>query len=258
MSTAETTESVSAIVALDTIEEFVSYLAPLVDEAKLTFTEDGLRVAAVDPANVAMGDVKLDAAAFEDYEATDTTIAVNVSRFADVLAAGRDSLVQLWFDATRRVLDVQIGSTEYELACIDPDSVRAEPDIPDLDLDSQVTLEADELSHGATVAGIAQSGDSTRVVLGTQTSPAAFVMNATGDTDTMDITLEADDVIDLQVGGDVSSMFSLDYVTSILKPIDDDTEVTVDVGDEYPTRFELQFAEGFGTVTYNLAPRVQT
>ena len=35
-------------------------------------------------------------------------------------------------------------------------------------------------------------------------------------------------------------------------------EVTVDLGEEFPVRISFEIAEGMGSVTYMLAPRIQS
>jgi len=42
------------------------------------------------------------------------------------------------------------------------------------------------------------------------------------------------------------------------KAIPKDTEVTLDLGEEFPVKIYFGFAEGQGQVTYMLAPRIQS
>jgi proliferating cell nuclear antigen len=42
------------------------------------------------------------------------------------------------------------------------------------------------------------------------------------------------------------------------KAIPGDAEVAVDLGEEFPVKLHYQFAEGLGSVTYMLAPRIQS
>ena len=81
--------SFEAIVSNDPVDQLVDSVGALVDEFRLHLSEEQIRVVAVDPANVAMADVSLEAAAFESFEATDGTLGIPLSK----KAPGRDRLL---------------------------------------------------------------------------------------------------------------------------------------------------------------------
>ena len=142
-----------AIVSADTLKTTLDSVSVLVDECKIHLEEDGLEIRAVDPANVGMVDLSLSADAFESYEADGGLIGVNLSRLEDIAGmADAGQLVSLELDEETRKLHIQIDGLEYTLTLIDPDSIRQEPDIPDLDLaaegdadDVHLELDRDDL-----------------------------------------------------------------------------------------------------------------
>ena len=73
----------------------------------------------------------------------------------------------------------------------------------------------------------------------------------------MDLKLDSDDLIDLTAGA-ADSLFSLDYLKDMNKAIPKSTEVTAELGEEFPVKLHYEFAEGLGHVTYMLAPRIQS
>lgn len=73
-----------AIVSAETLTSALDSISVLVDECKIHLEEDGLEIRAVDPANVGMVDLSLDAAAFESYEADGGLIGVDLSRLEDI------------------------------------------------------------------------------------------------------------------------------------------------------------------------------
>jgi len=98
-----------AIVDLGTLWEFVATLTPVVNEGRLQLTDDDFRTVAVDPANVAMIDSTLPAAAFEHYERSGAidVIGINLKRFDEILGVGdSDDVVELVLDAETRTLTV--------------------------------------------------------------------------------------------------------------------------------------------------------
>ena len=243
-----------AIVSADTLRATLDSVSVLVDECKIHLEEDGIEIRAVDPANVGMVDLFLDASAFESYETDGGTIGVNLSRleeFASMADAGQ--LIHLELDEETRKLHVQIDGLEGTLALIDPDSIRQEPDLPDLDLSSTIVLEGKDIDRAVKAADMV----SDHIALGVDTAEELFYVDAEGDTDDVHFELGRDDLIDL-VAGEAHSLFSLDYLKDMNKAIPKDAEVTMELGEEFPVKMHFSFAEGQGRVTYMLAPRIQS
>jgi proliferating cell nuclear antigen len=243
-----------AIVSASTLRDALDSVSVLVDECKVRLNEDGLAIRAVDPANVGMVDLSLDAAAFESYEADGGVIGVNLARLEDIAGMGNaGDLVHLELDEETRKLHIRIDGLSYTLALIDPDSIRQEPDIPDLDLPARIVVEGNQLDRGITAADMVSDHINLRV----DEDEATFHIEAEGDTDDVDFEMGAGDLIDLDPGP-ASSLFSLDYLKDMDKAIPGDAEVTVELGEEFPVKLHYDFAEGLGNVTFMLAPRIQS
>ena len=208
----------------------------------------------VDPANVGMVDLDLEAGAFESYDADGGVIGVNLARLEDIASmANADDLVHLELDEETRKLHIQMDGLSYTFALIDPDSIRQEPDIPDLDLSAEIVVEGAQLSRGVTAADMV----SDHIRLRVDPDDEAFLVEAQGDTDDVDLELSREDLIDLKAGG-ADSLFSLDYLKDMNKAIASDAEVTIELGEEFPVKLHYGFGEGLGNVTYMLAPRIQS
>jgi proliferating cell nuclear antigen len=243
-----------AIVSAETLGTALDSVSVLVDECKIHLEEDGISIRAVDPANVGMVDLSLDAAAFESYEADGGLIGVNLSRLEDIVGmADSGQLVELELDEETRKLHIQIDGLEYTLALIDPDSIRQEPDIPDLDLPAEVVIEGSDIDRAVTAADMV----SDHIALGVEEGDDAFYVQAEGDTDDVHLELDREDLIDLQAG-EARSLFSLDYLKDMNKAIPKDGEVTAELGEEFPVKMHFDIAEGQGSVTFMLAPRIQS
>ena len=243
-----------AIVSAETLKDALDSVSVLVDECKIRLNEEEFAIRAVDHANVGMVDLSLAAAAFESYEADGGVIGVNLGRLEDIAGmANSGDLIHLELDEETRKLHIQIDGLSYTLALIDPDSIRQEPDIPDLDLSAEIVLEGSQLSRGITAADMV----SDHIALRVDPDDAAFYIEAEGDTDDVDLKLGSDDLIDL-TAGNADSLFSLDYLKDMNKAIPNDAEVTTELGEEFPVKLHYEFAEGLGQVTYMLAPRIQS
>jgi len=243
-----------AIVSASTLRDALDSVSVLVDECKIRLNEDELAIRAVDPANVGMVDLTLEAAAFESYEADGGVIGVNLNRLEDIAGmANSGDLIQLELDEETRKLHIHIEGLSYTLALIDPDSIRQEPDIPDLDLPAEIVLEGAQIDRGITAADMV----SDHIRLRVDEAEEAFFIEAEGDTDDVDLRLDREDLIDLQAGP-ADSLFSLDYLKDMNKAIPKDAEVRVELGEEFPVKLHYEFGEGMGQVTYMLAPRIQS
>ena len=243
-----------AIVSASTLRDALDSVSVLVDECKIRLNEDELAIRAVDPANVGMVDLALEAAAFESYEADGGVIGVNLNRLEDIAGmANTGDLIQLELDEETRKLHIHIEGLSYTLALIDPDSIRQEPDIPDLDLPAEIVLEGAQINRGITAADMV----SDHIRLRVDEAEEAFFIEAEGDTDDVDLRLDREDLIDLQAGP-ADSLFSLDYLKDMNKAIPKDAEVRVELGEEFPVKLHYEFGEGMGQVTYMLAPRIQS
>lgn len=248
---------VEGIVPADSLQQFVDAFLPIVSEAKIHFDEDGLHASAVDPANVAMvSDAHLDAAAFEAYEAPGRcTVGANLEAIDDRLGvADSDDLVNFSVDMETRHLHVGIRNIDQQVALIDPDQIRKEPPDNELELSNEVVVEGAVLDEAVTVAeivsdhiGIAAEPDNERVVV-----------TAEGDVDASEVEWGHDEVVDAKVRKEGASLFSLEYVNSLAKPIPSDAEVTIWFDDEFPTEWTWEAVEGDLTVRQRLAPRIKT
>lgn len=244
----------NAIVSAGTLRTALDSVSVLVDECRLHCNEEGLAVRAVDPANVGMVDLTLSAEAFESYEGDGGVIGINLSRLEDIAGmADSGGLVHMELDEETRKLHISIDGLEYTLALIDPDSIRQEPDIPDLDLPARIVVEGRDINRAVKAADMV----SDHIALGVREDDESFYVEAEGDTDDVHLELDSEDLIDLQAGP-ARSLFSLDYLKDMDRAIPTNGEVALDLGEEFPVKLHFEIAEGEGSVTYMLAPRIQS
>lgn len=247
-----------AIVVNDPVDQLVDSVGALVDEFRLHTYENRIEIAAVDPANVGMTRVGLDAAAFESFEATGGTLGIPLSKtggFEDAVGiAGSSDL--LWFDLQEdtRKLSIEVDTHEVELALIEPESIRQDPDIPEMDLPGHVVLDAADLKRSVKIAD--QYSD--HILVYGDEEEQAFGIEAAGGTDTYTCKFTSDDRVDADRIPGVSSLVSADYLKDVTKAMPSESEVHVYWGDEFPIRFEHSFANGHGDVEVLISPRIAT
>ena len=244
----------AATTRAEALTDALNPVSALVNECKIHIPEDSLEIRAVDPANVGMIDMTLSAEAFESYQADGGVLGVNLERLLDVVGmADDDDLVHLQLDEETRKLHIDIDGLSYTLALIDPESIREEPDLPDLDLPCMTVVKGRDISRSVTAADMVS--DHVRL----HSDGEAFYVSAEGDTDDVKQTLTPDDLL-TPVGplADADSLFSLDYLEDMASVMTSDTEVRIQLGKEFPVKLHYDIADGAGQVTNMLAPRIQS
>ena len=176
-----------------------------------------------------------------------------MDRLADVvgLAAPGDT-VRLVLDTERRQLHALVGELAYTLGLIDPEAIREPMDPAEMEYDCPAELTL----RGGDVARIVDAGDmvSNHLRLGTDAEAGAFYAEASGDTDDVALSFPEDELAALSPA-EVESLFSLDYLREIVRPIPTDCEVAMELGTEQPVTLSFELADSAGEATFLLSPR---
>jgi len=242
-----------AAINAETIGDVVEATSPLVDEIRLKLSPDGVSLRAVDPANVAMVSLTLDASAFESFECTEGEIGIDLIRFADVLRmAQKDDVIHMEVNEETRKLEIRLGSLSYTLSLLDPSTIRKDPKVPDLELPANVKMPGAEYKRAVKAA----EKVSDHMALAVQDNK--FVFEAQGDLDRVELTLDASSGIKIETTGDVRSLFSLDFLNDLSKSAGKADEIIIELGSDFPLRMNFSIASGKGKVSYLLAPRIES
>jgi proliferating cell nuclear antigen len=242
---------------------FLKAIACVDSEAKIQVHEHGLETRLVDPANVFMTDVFLAADAFESYDvAEETILGVNVDELLKLVRRARkQSDDELTLSVHERGLTATVARgyenhnvvSQGTMDLIDPDSIRGEPDLPDLDRDVHVTVDADPfldaLSYGVGAADHVEIA-----VKGVNQHTNALYIG--GETSTRE---EAAAIDSIKSDETATSLYSADYMADILGGIGDvdPAEITLSLDDEYPASFQMERDGVPMQVEYMVSPRIQ-
>jgi len=249
---------VDAIVDADVLTRYLDAIHAIAGEAKINFSDDGLQSALVDPANVAMTEVSLAPRAFEAYDSGTVTMGVNIASLLDRLdVASAGDLVHLRIDMQSRRCEITIDNIDQSVALIDPDSIRQEPDIPDLEDEwtTDITLKSRDLEVAETV--IEKISDHLRLESDPDTDqPFRFV--GEGDIDDAVVRFGHDELVDGDVDAQASSLLTREYLAAIIDPIPADAEVRIQHGQDYPVAFDWSAEDEALDVTVIIAPRIES
>jgi proliferating cell nuclear antigen len=242
----------NAKVKAEILKGIIDVTSPLVNEVKLNITKNGITLRAVDPAHVAMVDLSLSHEAFEEYNASDMELGIDMDKFSSIMRlANSGSSIILEHDEKANRLIITIGNLVRKMALIDtagmPDSK-----MPTLELPGKVVLKASEILQGI------RASEAVSDHLALTMNKDNFELFAEGDTDTVNLTLPKTMLVDLTATGKYKSLFSIDYFSNMIKPVKGDEPITIYLGNDNPTRVEFDIAEKKGHVTYLLAPRIES
>lgn len=246
--------AVAATIRAGPLQTALDAAGALVDECRVEFREDGLHIRAADPASVALVSVTLDAGAFETYRAEDELVGVDVERLAAIVGmAARDQPTQLVLDAETRRLHIVVDELAYALGLVDPEAVRKPPE---LDRSAYVhsaraVMTGDEVDRFVGAASMVAD----HLTLGVAPEESVFYVEAEGDTDDVSLRLPGEELPVFEAG-EARSLFSLDYLKAMARPIPGNSEVTLCLGTDLPVEAAFEACDGDVAVEYLLSPRL--
>jgi proliferating cell nuclear antigen len=241
-----------AKVKAETLKGIVDVVSTLVDEAKFNINSKGLALKAVDPAHVAMIDMKIEKAAFDEYEADDTELGIDLDKVKEVLRLSKSGdLISLSHDEEKNRLVIAVGNVTRRMNLVDTTGM-SDPKVPNLSLPAKVAITSDEMQKGIKAA------ESISDHIALTATPDGFEMLSEGDTDSVSLKLAKDLLVSLECKETVRSLFPLDYFSNMIRAVPGGTVVSMSLGNDYPVKLEFTIADGKGTVSYLLAPRIES
>lgn len=245
----------------DTIKPFFNAISVVDNEAKIHITEDGFYTSLVDPTNVLMGDIGLSADSFETYEFhNSTTLGVTVKELSGAVRRARknsDDELTLSLRENELTATVSRGYDNHDVVSqstvsfIDPDKLRKEPDLPELELPVKVDIDydpfMDALNHSLGFGEYVQI--ETKAV--NQHATALYMGSET------DVRQEQTAISNVDTDESVTAFYSGDYLTTMLEGFQkvDADSVRLRLGDEFPIFAKVE-SEGI-EVEYVVAPRIK-
>jgi proliferating cell nuclear antigen len=236
----------------ETLKGLVNIISTLIDEVKFTITPEGMTLKAVDPAHVAMIELKIGAKAFESYSASETEIGLDLDKVKTVLKlATQGDIIAMEQDEGKGRFVFVIGNVTRSMNLVDTSSM-SDPKVPQLTLSASAVMLVDQLQRGIRAA------ESISDHISLKADKEFFELSCEGDTDDVSLKLKGSDLESLDVPSKVHSLFPLDYFANILKAVPAGTKVKVELDSDYPVKLVFGLANGEAKVMYLLAPRIES
>lgn len=234
----------------ETLKGLVNIISTLVDEVKFTVDAEGISLKAVDPAHVAMMEMKVGASAFDSFQADNTEIGLDIDKVKDVLKlASAGDVISMEQDEDRGKLIFNVGNITRRMNLVDTSSM-SDPKVPQLDLVASVEVAASELQTGI------KASESISDHIALVGEGETFELSCEGDTDSVNLVLSKSQLKSINMPKRVCSLFPLDYFANIIKAVPSDLIVKIQLDNDYPLKLVFDLAGG--SVTYLLAPRIES
>lgn len=242
----------NAKVKSEVLKGIIDVTSPLVNEVKFNINSKGIFLRAVDPAHVAMIDLNINNKAFEEYKADDIELGIDMDKLASIMRlSNTGDLVSLNFDEKANRLIVQIGNLVRKMSLIDTAGMP-DPKMPNLNLPAKAIIKASEINRGV------KASEAVSDHLAIKVNKDNFELFAEGDTDTVNLKLPKDLLVELKSDNNYKSLFSIDYFSNMIKPVKGDDNITIYLGNDNPIKLEFDIADKKGHVQYLLAPRIES
>jgi proliferating cell nuclear antigen len=242
----------NAKVKSEVLKGIIDVISPLVNEVKFNISPKGISLRAVDPAHVAMVDLQIKSKAFDEYKADEMELGIDMDKLGGIMRlSSAGDIVSLEYDEEANRLIVKIGNLVRKMGLIDTAGMP-DPKMPNLSLPAKIVINASELNQGVR----ASEAVSDHIAL--TVNEDNFELFAEGDTDTVNLKLPKDMLVELTTSSKCKSLFSIDYFSNMIKSVRGDDKITMQLGNDNPIRVEFDIADSKGHVTYLLAPRIES
>jgi len=242
----------NAKVKSEVLKGIIDVISPLVNEVKFNISSKGISLRAVDPAHVAMVDLQIKSKAFDEYKADEMELGIDMDKLGGIMRlSSAGDIVSLEYDEEANRLIVKIGNLVRKMGLIDTAGMP-DPKMPNLSLPAKIVIKASELNQGVR----ASEAVSDHIAL--TVNEDNFELFAEGDTDTVNLKLPKDMLVELTTSSKCKSLFSIDYFSNMIKSVRGDDKITMQLGNDNPIRVEFDIADSKGHVTYLLAPRIES
>ncbi|MCK5301445.1 MAG: DNA polymerase sliding clamp, partial [Thermoplasmatales archaeon] len=200
----------------------------------------------------AMIDLNINNKAFEEYKADDIELGIDMDKLSGIMRLSTaGDVISLDYDETANRLIVTIGNLVRKMSLIDTAGMP-DPKMPNLNLPAKAIIKASEINRGV------KASEAVSDHLAIKVNKDNFELFAEGDTDTVNLKLPKDLLVELKSDNNYKSLFSIDYFSNMIKPVKGEDNVTIHLGNDNPIKLEFDIADKKGHVKYLLAPRIES
>lgn len=233
------------------IQSILKSATVVVHECRMMFEESTVTIRGTDPAGVGLVLIEISEEAFSDITINSGEACLDISEMTDMIGT-----VGTGEDVDLKIVDHELNidtlDLSFTLSQINPDSLEQDHEKPDLELPAEVVLDSSAFQRGIDAADLVAD----HVEFGISEDDSSFYMEAKGDVNRVILQKKKHDLVTLTTEP-VNSTYSIGYLKDICTAIPDDNELSINLGNDYPTEISFNILEDNATVTYFVSPRLQ-
>jgi len=228
----------------------VEAISSLIDEGTLQIDQDGLKLRAMDPSQIALVDFELPSSSFDKFSCeSQMTVGVDFTELSKITKRCKgDDKIELSIKDNKFKI-VFRGETRRQFTTAIIDSTSNPPKQPNIEFTSDVKISPNMLKDALKDAELV----SNHVALSLE---KGLSVRSDGDTGSVDVQFPEDKLLAVNVSEASRSVFSLEYLNNILKAADAPSVVNISLRTDAPLKVE--YSIGDGRVIYYLAPRIES
>jgi len=226
--------------------EVISIISELVTEVRLKFSEEGMSIIAVDPANVALVSFKLPKSTFSEYQSSNEVLGVNLDNLKAVLRRAKNS-GSLIMQNKETCLEIEVidrVKRNFSLALIEIEG--EEKQMPALEFMSQIQMDPQDFNDAIEDCLIVSDS------CGFVASPEKFIIEASG-LNSAKAEFSSDEI--KIISGNSKVRYSLEYLQKFMKAGKLAEKIYLNFSSDHPLKIEFK-KDGID-LSFVLAPRVE-
>ena len=214
------------------VKRTVDAIASFISEGNFRFTEKGISLRAVDPSQIVLVDCFIEKSAFTQYQIEPTLVGVDIVELSRMLARSLPN-DKLFLDVSDAEMELKLEgdfTRSFSLPLIDVSDGEKEIKIPENKFDARVEINARLLKEALKDAHIFGSSVTLKV------KNKQFHIEAKGSQGTLRTVSKEGKLISVKHGVDVTSKYSLNYLSNVVKEADNDSIITLELKSDAPLR----------------------
>jgi proliferating cell nuclear antigen PCNA len=231
----------------------VSVLSDFITEASFSFQKEGIKLHALDPANISMVVLTLLPSAFSEYKVEQPCdITVNLEALKQALKRAKPTdPITLSLDKNKLKISIAGKSSKnFYIPLIEREG--KERKMPVLDFLATIELDSNEFRDYIDDAAVA--GDA--VVFEADKNSFIITAGELGSKVSIQLTKGSDPMLQIAAGDSVRSTYSLDYLRKMARASNLAESVVIQFAKDYPLRLDFKSLNK-AQMTFILAPRIE-
>ncbi len=236
--------------------EYITSLMVATEEINILINNNGFHATSTDVSNVCMITSELNINSFEIYEFNSTNdsslnIGIDLKKISSLLNSNRDdSLIEINISHNGKKINFKYDNVNYSSSLLDLSLIRPIPKIPNVKFIVTLSIFCNDIKKSL------KTIDKISDYVLFEFKNNNFYLKAKNETDEI-VLLVASKTLKNDSEEQVFSIYSTDYLESLVKTIDKDNILYLSFSTNYPLMISYSIKNNSSIVKYFLAPRIE-